>query len=114
MTSDQLAPELIGKRLSLEEIPVIDLAPFLGGTPEDRHEVAQKIGRACRHIGFFYVINHGVPQSLIDETFAQAKRFFDLPAERKEEISIERSAIHRGYFSLGGENLDPAKQKEAE
>ena len=113
MTSDQLTPVLIGKRLPLDEIPVIDLAPFLGGTPEDRREVAQQIGQACRHIGFFYLVNHGVPHALIDETFAQAKRFFDLPAERKQEISIERSPIHRGYFSLGGENLDPAKQKDA-
>ncbi|MEM7223810.1 MAG: 2-oxoglutarate and iron-dependent oxygenase domain-containing protein [Pseudomonadota bacterium] len=112
MTDHHLDPELIAKRLPLEEIPVIDLAPFLGGTVDHRQEVAQEIGRACRHIGFFYVIHHGVPQALIDETFAQAKRFFDLPDALKQEISIERSAAHRGYFSLGGENLDPAKQTE--
>src|SRR5690606_32265009 len=33
--------------------------------------------------------------------------------ERKREIAIEKSACHRGWFALGGENLDPAKQREA-
>ena len=113
MTSDQLTPELIAKRLPLDEIPVIDLAPFLEGARSDRLEVAQEIGRACRHIGFFYVINHGISQTLVDAAFAEAKRFFDQPNDVKQEISIEQSAIHRGYFALGGENLDPAKQMEA-
>ena len=113
MAQHQLAPDLIAKRLPLEEIPVIKLAPFLEGRPDDRLAVAHKIGHACRHIGFFYIVEHGVSQSLIDETFAQAKRFFDLPDAVKQEISIDRSAVHRGYFSLGGENLDPAKQMVA-
>ncbi|MGF1609988.1 MAG: isopenicillin N synthase family dioxygenase, partial [Kiloniellales bacterium] len=33
--------------------------------------------------------------------------------ERKAEIAIEKSPCHRGWFALGGENLDPAKQTEA-
>jgi isopenicillin N synthase-like dioxygenase len=107
----QLDPSLVAIKLSVTEIPVIDIGPFLRGTVADRASVAQKIGDACRNIGFFYIINHGVPEALITETYAQAKRFFALPAGVKAEVAIEHSACHRGYFSTGGENLDPAKQK---
>jgi isopenicillin N synthase-like dioxygenase len=109
----QLDPSLIAARVSLDEIPVIDISAFLHGDAAARAAVAQKIGDACRNIGFFYVINHGVPEALVANVYAQSKRFFALPAAQKAEIAIENSACHRGYFQLGGENLDPARQKAA-
>lgn len=108
----ELDPRLVAKRVSLTEIPVIDLAPFLQGNEAARAEIAGKIGAACRDIGFFYVINHGVPAELVSLVFAEAKRFFSQPDSVKAEIAIENSAVHRGYFRIGGENLDPAKQKQ--
>ena len=109
----ELAQGLRGRRLALDEVPLIDFGPFLVGDLQARREVAEAIGRACRDIGFFYLKNHGVPESLVAGSFAEAKRFFDQPMARKREIAIERSACHRGYFAVGGENLDPAKQTEA-
>ena len=111
--SAQLDPALMAARLPLEQIPVIDFAPFLHGSAADRKAVARKIGEACRNIGFFYLINHGVPAALTERTFAEARRFFALPLEKKREIAIEKSPCHRGYFGLGGENLDPKKQRYA-
>ncbi|SMF19310.1 Isopenicillin N synthase [Tistlia consotensis] len=111
--NDTLDPALVGARVPVEAVPVIDFGRFLAGGPEDRRETARQIGEACRNIGFFYLVNHGIPQETLDAVFAEAKRFFALPPERKAEIAIEKSACHRGYFALGGENLDPAKQKEA-
>ena len=108
----QLDDTLTGARVPLEEVPVIDFGSFLAGSAAERKRVALEIGRACRDIGFFYVIHHGVPKSLIERVFAEARRFFALPPERKAEIAIEKSPCHRGWFALGGENLDPAKQKE--
>ena len=109
----QLDESLTGKRVPLEEVPVIDFGRFLKGTPAQRKGVALEIGRACRDIGFFYIIGHGVAQELIDQIFAEAKRFFTLPSEQKAEIAIEKSPCHRGWFALGGENLDPEKQQAA-
>jgi isopenicillin N synthase-like dioxygenase len=108
----QLDDSLTGARVPLEEVPVIDFGPFLAGSAAERKRVALEIGRACRDIGFFYVVHHGVPLALIERVFAEARRFFALPPERKAEIAIEKSPCHRGWFALGGENLDPAKQKE--
>ena len=109
----RLDPSLAGARIALEEIPVIDFTPFLGGGEAERRRVALEIGRACRDIGFFYIVNSGVPQPLIGRVFAEGRRFFALPPERKAEIAIEKSRCHRGWFALGGENLDPAKQRQA-
>src|SRR5262245_4885496 len=111
--SAQLDPSLMAARLPLEQIPVIDFGPFLKGGPVERKAVARQIGEACRNIGFFYLVNHGVPAALVARTFAEARRFFDLPLERKREIAIEKSPCHRGYFAMGGENLDPKKQRYA-
>jgi isopenicillin N synthase-like dioxygenase len=111
--SGRLDPGLRGERLPLDQVPVIDFGPFLSGGPAERRRVAEAIGRACRHIGFFYIVDHGVPYELVQRSFTEAKRFFDQPPEVKERISIARSNCHRGYFSLGGENLDPARQTEA-
>ena len=108
----ELDPGLVAKRVSLTEIPVIDLAPFLRGNARARAEVAAKIGAACREIGFFYVVNHGVPAELIGRVYAESERFFRQPDLAKAEIAIENSTVHRGYFKVGGENLDPAKQKQ--
>jgi isopenicillin N synthase-like dioxygenase len=111
--SAQLDPALVAARIPLDQIPLIDFGPFLSGSAAERRAVALKIGEACRNIGFFYLTHHGVPAALIDRTFAEARRFFALPVERKQEIAIENSPCHRGWFGLGGENLDPKKQRYA-
>ncbi|WP_299391954.1 isopenicillin N synthase family oxygenase, partial [Pelagibius sp.] len=108
-----LDESLRGERVPLEKIPVIDFGPFLTGDLAARQAVAREIGAACRNIGFFYLANHGIAPDLVARSFAEAKRFFDQPLEAKLAIDIERSPCHRGYFKLGGENLDPGKQTEA-
>ncbi len=109
----QLDESLIAAKLAIERIPIIDFGPFLHGGTASRAAVARQIGDAAETIGFFYIINHGVPDALVTDVYAQAKRFFDQPAEVKANIAIEKSACHRGWFMLGGENLDPSKQKKA-
>jgi isopenicillin N synthase-like dioxygenase len=64
------------EKISTEEIPVIDIKALRIGTSGQRHAVATEIARACETVGFFYIANHGVPQSLIDDTFAQNAAFF--------------------------------------
>ena len=93
-------------------IPLIDLQPLLA-QPKDRNQrqaVALAIRQACLDAGFFYIKNHGIDPTLIAQVFAASKRFFALPLTSKQTIAIEKSSCHRGYFTIGGENLDPEKQ----
>lgn len=103
-------PQFVAASLAPNEIPVIDLGPFLRGMDAVRRQAATEIGRACRETGFFYIANHEVPAALLEETFVQAARFFAKTPQEKAKIAIEQSPCHRGWFQLGGENLDPAKQ----
>jgi len=107
-----LDQSLVGERVPFDAVPVVDLGPFLSGDLDARKRVAKDLDAACRNVGFFYVVNHGVSRALIADTFAAAKCFFALPLHRKQEIAIEASPYHRGYFAMGGENLDPEKQRD--
>jgi len=65
---------------------------------------------ACEQIGFFYIYNHGVPQNLIDRTFAASKRFHAIDMDRKLALRLNENNI--GYLpinALGAGRLDDRK-----
>ena len=53
-------------------VPLIDVSG-------PRAETAAAIDEACRHVGFFGVVGHGVDDRVIDGLFARTYEFFDLP-----------------------------------
>ena len=68
--------------------------------------MAQKLVTACRDIGFVYIINHGIPQTLVDETFSWSEKFFALPQEEKMKAPHPPGyAVHRGYSWPGLEKV---------
>jgi len=84
-------------------LPVIDVGPLVGGSG-DPATVARQIDEACRSLGFFYVIGHGVPAALGERLEAAARSFFAEPDERKAEIAMAYGGrAWRGWFPLGGE-----------
>src|SRR5262245_38938343 len=99
-------------------IPVIDISPFLAGTPEGKRQVADQVASACEEIGFFLVTGHSVPELLIHKTYDLAREFFDLPVE--EKLLVRTTPAGVGYMpielealaaSLG--NVTPADLKES-
>jgi isopenicillin N synthase-like dioxygenase len=93
--------------VAFEEIPIIDFAPMLGSDAAAKHALAAELRHACTEIGFFYIRNHGIPQDLIDATFAECPRFFGLAAEDKMRIHVRHSVNNSGYTPLLEENTDP-------
>ncbi|WP_066552405.1 isopenicillin N synthase family dioxygenase [Croceicoccus bisphenolivorans] len=85
------------RAISLDEVPVIDFAPFLSGSAEDRQSVADTIAAACEEIGFFYLIGHGVPQTARDDIFAAARAFFSRPKGERAE-SAATPEWYRGWI----------------
>lgn len=85
--------------VSLEEVPVIDFAPFLTGDAAARRAVADEIAQACEQIGFFYLTGHGVPQDVVDAVFAAAAAFFALPAAERAG-ACATPEWYRGYLPM--------------
>ena len=106
---------IAAKRLDFDAIPVIDFGPFLDGTDEQKRQVAEEIGEACRQIGFFYIKNHGIADGVIEELSNQTQRFFRQPLEKKMEIDAKLIGRHRGFIPFGdlyaGPNAKPDVQE---
>ncbi|CAF4201475.1 unnamed protein product, partial [Rotaria sordida] len=79
-------------------IPIIDLSPLWDSTSTGLSKVAQEFTCAFQDMGFAYIINHRVPQSIINEVFIQHRRFHALPLEEKNKIRLNQ--WHRGYLPL--------------
>jgi isopenicillin N synthase-like dioxygenase len=109
----KIASSLRAERIPVEQIPIVDFTPFQTGDAQ-RKQAALELAGAFRNVGFAYLAGHGVGQELIDRTFAEAGRFFDLPREKKAEVAVEKSNCDRGWFDIGMENLDPDKQEEGD
>jgi isopenicillin N synthase-like dioxygenase len=93
----------------VSDIPVIDVAPLVHGSPEQAQAVARELGRACREVGFFYITGHEVPSALMARVFGSSAAFFTGPASIREAASFSGPGGNRGYIRLGGEALDPGK-----
>jgi len=103
---ERAAAGIGARQVPFSSVPVIDLAPLGGSDEAARRRTAQAIGRACEEVGFLYIANHGIPDSLLQHTFDEAKRFFALPLAEKMKLDIANSANYRGYFPLKGETTD--------
>lgn len=79
------------------DVPVIDIAPFFTGTAGDRRTVAAAVDAACREIGFFAIVGHGVDEALMARTRRTAAAFFALPVEEKLRVERPPQKVSRGY-----------------
>ena len=86
-----------------EAPPIIDLKPWFRGSAPQREALARDIGEICHRVGFFYVLNHGIPQEVSASYLAAMKAFFALPLQVREAIDKHHSAQFRGWEKLGSE-----------
>ena len=84
-------------------IPVLDLAPWFGGDPAERERLSLELGEICHRIGFFYVVNHGIPDRVSADYLALLKAFFALPLATRQGIDKANSPQFRGWERLGSE-----------
>lgn len=68
----------------IRDVPKIDLSDFA----RRKQEIADQLWAASVDIGFFQLVNHGIPQAQIDEAFDMTAKFFDLPMASKEKMPL--------------------------
>ncbi|KAK3034796.1 hypothetical protein RJ639_033701 [Escallonia herrerae] len=85
-------------------LPVIDFSLLTSGNPDQRAKVVHDLGKACEEWGFFLltsyygvtirvsmlnfvqVVNHGMPETLVEKVFNASHEFFNLTEEEKKEF----------------------------
>lgn len=86
-------------------LPIVDIAPFLAGTEEDKLRVAKAFGNAFETVGFAVIVGHGVPEELLTDTYGTMTRFFDEPLDTKLNYSPPEKTKGRGYLPMGIESV---------
>jgi len=87
--------------MTLDSLPILDISQL---DDPDKAEAFKKQLREVTHdVGFFYLVGHGIPQTLIDEVLDVSRRFFALSEEEKLSIENIHSPQFRGYTRTGKE-----------
>jgi isopenicillin N synthase-like dioxygenase len=82
-------------------VPVIDIGPYLAGTPDGKRRVAAELNRACRDVGFYVIVGHGVDPQLIEQIESVSREFFNLPIDEKMKVHIGDTPGAVGYAAVG-------------
>jgi isopenicillin N synthase-like dioxygenase len=80
-------------------IPVINLGSYLAGAPHALEAAAVELRAALEGVGFFIIVNHDVPWDLVEQTFAEARRFHAQPQDVK--MALRMNEHNNGYMSMG-------------
>ena len=75
-----------GSETSDRRIPLIDLADFERRKPE----ITDALWRAAADIGFFQLVNHGIPVASMRRAFAMTEAFFALPESEKARHPLQK------------------------
>ncbi|KAG9441526.1 hypothetical protein H6P81_017380 [Aristolochia fimbriata] len=89
-------------------IPIIDLEGVLE-REDRRREIVKEIGEVLETWGFFQVINHGVPQRVLDEMIQGVRRFNEEAEEEKVAFYTRDQQKRVGFVS----NFDLYRSKVA-
>ena len=91
-------------------IPLIDLAPLQGDGPGGAAKIAPALRQALEEIGFLIIVNHGVPQDLIDGTFEAARRFHAQDMAAKTAVLM--NADNNGYMAMARYSVRTSRVSE--
>ena len=81
-------------------IPVLDLQPLLDGDADGIAQLGEELKAALEDVGFFFIVNHGVPWSQIQGIYQEAARLHAMPQADKDALPMSR--LWGGYLGMGG------------
>ncbi|XP_057812545.1 2-oxoglutarate-dependent dioxygenase 19-like [Salvia miltiorrhiza] len=85
-----------------DSLPVVDFSALVAGDPHQCSKAVDDLAAACREWGFFILVNHGVPETLMDAMFRVMKEFFNLPDSEKKQYEAKSASdpIKCGNFNV--------------
>ncbi|RYC52705.1 isopenicillin N synthase family dioxygenase [Flagellimonas olearia] len=94
----------------MSAIPSVNLEDFVSGDPARKQKFVKEIGAAFEDIGFVALSGHFLSDELVDQLYAEIKKFFQLPQDVKDTYEIEGIGGQRGYTSFGKEHAKGKKE----
>ena len=91
----------------MSKLPIIDLSLFHTGDMTAKESVVKQIYQACHEIGFIYIANYGISESLIQQVFDYSKYLFGLLLEVKQNMAWSDEFSNQGYVGIERERLNP-------
>ncbi|MDH3439888.1 MAG: hypothetical protein OEM63_03985 [Gammaproteobacteria bacterium] len=83
----------------VEQVPVIDVGAIVDDAESPAAlDAVQRIAAAASEWGFFQIVNHGIADTLIDDTWRETANFFAQPADVKDAIMRTRENPW-GYYN---------------
>ncbi|KAK9153134.1 hypothetical protein Sjap_000614 [Stephania japonica] len=79
------------------DIPVIDLADVIDGVK--RKVVVDRVRQASETIGFFQVVNHGIPSEVMDEMVEGVRKFHAQEGEERKKYYTREKTRRFVYYS---------------
>ncbi|KAI3803161.1 hypothetical protein L1987_31310 [Smallanthus sonchifolius] len=86
-----------------DSIPIIDYSLLTSSSANERSKAVQDIGKACEDWGCFMLVNHGVPETLIQEMMDVSDEFFNMT--NKEKLEFEAHGVLDPVRCSTGVNL---------
>lgn len=87
--------------MSVTTLPLLDFARL--HDQADKQAFLTQLRHAARDIGFFYLTNHGIDDALQLAVQREARRFFALDPDQKQQVAMIHSPHFRGYNRVASE-----------
>ncbi|KAH6795134.1 hypothetical protein C2S52_005611 [Perilla frutescens var. hirtella] len=83
-------------------LPIVDFSALITGSGDQRSKALHDLIRACQEWGFFILVNHGIPESLMNATLTTMEQFLSLPDSEKKlyEAKSASDPIKFGNFNI--------------
>ncbi|KAL3507675.1 hypothetical protein ACH5RR_033057 [Cinchona calisaya] len=83
-------------------VPVVDFGG-INQSLDHRREIIKRIRDACERWGFFQIVNHGIPVSVMDQMIEGVRRFHEQDTEMKKHFysrDVTKKFIYNSNFDL--------------
>jgi len=80
---------------SFTAIPILPLSHAL--SPSTKPEFLSSLRSALLNVGFLYLSETGIPESLTEDVIRECRGFFELPLEEKERIEMKNEKSFLGW-----------------
>uniref|UniRef100_A0A6P3ZKC6 1-aminocyclopropane-1-carboxylate oxidase homolog 1-like isoform X2 n=1 Tax=Ziziphus jujuba TaxID=326968 RepID=A0A6P3ZKC6_ZIZJJ len=106
---EDISSEMLGSGFPSFKVPIIDLKGMQSTDTLQHHQIAKEVINAGETWGFFQIVNHGIPQEIMDQMIEGIKRFNEQPNEVKMEF-YSRDKMKKVRFNS---NFDLYKARSA-